>query len=380
MKKRQEFSRQMNYTLRKINEMYSELKNIEEEIDILEAIHARPNLLLERLSGLNLCGRKLNNITLFEYAVLKEIEEGQRPLCEILLNNIPDNDSGRKVKFQLLLTCVARGEQYLAGKILSQAPEMLLERGNVTDYSGRTFINVTAFELLLWALDTRHMWEMVSNCIPSGELGEAIRHNLLQQYMAVENIGVTYILNDQQYTESHYDCSPLLSALGNYIEGRDNVVISTETIPFINKLRQYYISAVGGAQRLVPAHVAQHFCEQGSVFEERLYEYDVFLRTGTVYINYGNSYSEPSWFLLINSEPGLGQKLAISRQPCSSPYGKTIGYHATPCNFPIARVVKNAYLSLERLFQVRIGDLQNIKMQLSEELNCMENTKNRLGL
>ena len=60
---------------------------------------------------------------------------------------------------------VAFGEQDEAKEMLKINPELLLHKGDVTDYSNRTFKGITAFQYALWALDW-HMWMMIKKYLP----------------------------------------------------------------------------------------------------------------------------------------------------------------------------------------------------------------------
>lgn len=50
-----------------------------------------------------------------------------------------------------LLMLVAQGQQIQAQALQAQQPNLLSQRGDVTDYSGRTFKNITAYEYAYWA-------------------------------------------------------------------------------------------------------------------------------------------------------------------------------------------------------------------------------------
>jgi hypothetical protein len=95
----------------------------------------------------------------------------------------------KKAKFQKLLEYVVRGEQDKAEAILRTEPGLLIERGDVTDYSDRTFHNVSPWECMLWAMDTRYMGQMMLACIPPGEAGDVIRRQLVAQYDAMQGGG-----------------------------------------------------------------------------------------------------------------------------------------------------------------------------------------------
>ncbi len=118
--------------------------------------------------------------------------------------------TGARVKkiTQKLLQAVANGMESRTVKVdpkphdlfvedlLRLSPEFLLEKGDFTDWGGRTFKNITAFQYALWARDFK-MIERMLKCIPVGEEGDAIRTELLRQYEQVtmpryQGGGLTY--------------------------------------------------------------------------------------------------------------------------------------------------------------------------------------------
>jgi hypothetical protein len=117
-----------------------------------------------------------------------------------------------------LLTHVARGEQDQAEAMLKENPNLLLHQGNVTDYSGRKFYNITAFQYALWAYD-RHMWNMLLKYFPGNKIEE--KDHALEQLQKLEN--------RYGYWGRHYDWGIARK-------------ISNES------------------QKLVPAHVANEYC------------------------------------------------------------------------------------------------------------------------
>lgn len=157
----------------------------------------------------------------------------------------------------ILLQSVARGEQDKAASILTSCPHLLSLRGDVTDYSGRTFKNITAFQYALWAMDT-HMCRMIISAIPDGVEGDGLRAELIHQYDELDALGVTYQLAEQTYTEQHFDFSRLLDALQTYVDRYDGW---HQEVP-INwaAINHHWCKVVGMAQRYVPAHVAQQYC------------------------------------------------------------------------------------------------------------------------
>ena len=88
-----------------------------------------------------------------------------------------------------LLQHVARGEQDAAEAMLRRQPHLLIKKGRVTDYSDRTFHAVSAWQCMLWALDTRYMGQMMLSCVPAGKEGIKIRKEMLEQLESMQGGG-----------------------------------------------------------------------------------------------------------------------------------------------------------------------------------------------
>jgi hypothetical protein len=213
-------------------------------------------------------------------------------------NNLFGTENERKLKITpKLLSAVAYGMEsrmvnvdpkptdLFARDLLIKSPEFLLERGNITDWSGRTFLNITAFEYALWAKDFK-MLEMMLSCIPKTSDGDEIRAALLEQYNKVKapikaEGGLTYTLTYERanpvdgygipirdaagnwqttsvteiHTENHFDMTPLITA---YIDYRN--------VPTWPQRDAYWIKEIGTLQRLLPIHLLQRYCEPGITF------------------------------------------------------------------------------------------------------------------
>jgi hypothetical protein len=173
-----------------------------------------------------------------------------------------------------LLEHAARGEQQQVIDLIKNDPGLLLEINTVTDYSGRTFKSLTAFQYAVWARDF-HMWEAILDCLPCDRDGESIRKELLKQYDELVHKGLTYKLNGQIYNESrHYDFKPIKDAYQAYQQYYKNV--DWEKMK-IHKLDKQYCEAtqgelmrlwlaVGQIQATLPAHVIQEYFHKNRAF------------------------------------------------------------------------------------------------------------------
>ena len=174
-----------------------------------------------------------------------------------------------------------------AADILGRYPEYLLEKSDITDWGGRTFKNITAFEYALWAKDFK-MIEMMLKCIPETEAGNEIRAGLREQYEQVTapihaGGGLTYELTydrpvqngngiplkdaaggwqtssvTETHTENHFDLNPLLNAYQDFNERYDD-----RTWP---QRDDCWIKVVGTLQRLLPINILQRYCDLDTPF------------------------------------------------------------------------------------------------------------------
>ena len=209
----------------------------------------------------------------------------------------------------LLLQSVARGEQDKAASILASCPPLLSHRGDVTDYSGRTFKNITAFQYALWAMDT-HMCRMILDAIPPGPTGDALRADLIHQYEELEADGVTYELEGQTYTnQHHFDFSPLITALQDYVDHVDGWYNTQNWA----EMERQWCTVVGLAQRYVPAHVAQEYCHPTRSFHPTPKFNERGLERSLTFHNYRNGTDMLWWPKVGSSSSVLGVDFGILR-------------------------------------------------------------------
>ncbi|AAO91584.1 Dot/Icm T4SS effector CpeA [Coxiella burnetii] len=212
---------------------------------------------------------------------------------------------------QHFLLLVVQGKQGQVEAMLKVNPALILfARGDVTDYSGQTFKNISAWEYVLWAYDS-HMYRMLFNYIPKEQ-----RPLALQQLIDLETNGIAYTLSEKVMNaereaeetretiirEAHYDFSPLIDALQTY-------VTNVERWSF-EECVEHWRKKVGGAQCMVPVHVGNEYCYPDRSFDPipRFNEKNLPRRHN--FYNYVSGADE-SWFPL--SPAGLGTNFAIMR-------------------------------------------------------------------
>jgi ankyrin repeat protein len=188
-----------------------------------------------------------------------------------------------------LLKFVAEGEQDQAEALIKKDSKLLLAAGKVTDLSGRTFDNITAFQYALWAMDY-HMWTMIQKYLPKEAQAE--------QHAALESKGTAH--------GKHFDLQPLLEALKTYVDNFDSWNW--------HQREEQWCKKVGGAQKLLPAHVVNEYCRRDRPFDPCPAEWASPLprtRAVEVFINF--NWVEGSWFTPPTPSESLGVSFALRR-------------------------------------------------------------------
>lgn len=180
-----------------------------------------------------------------------------------------------------LLTHVARGEESFVKLILDKNPSLVLQKGRVTDYAGRTFPSITAFQYALWAYD-RHMWNLILQYLSN--------QAAYQQLIDLETNGTPY--------GNFYNFQELLNALTNTTPTQFNTL-------------------VGKAERNVPMHVVNEFLQTKHSF----YPTPTFTDLTLTRTNY-NVEQCHSWFPL-STDQGLGFDYAVGRGEETLPWASS---------------------------------------------------------
>ena len=280
--------------------------------------------------------------------------DGEKDKKSILLTNWGNYRLFRpEILLDNLLQATVHGDQNKVEQIIKQSPKLLLSRRKVTDYSGRTFFNITAFEYALWALDVKYMCPAMIHCLPKNEEGEIIRKNLLQQYEMHKIHGVKYNLNGVEYIEKHFDFSCLITALTTYIANHANWAP--------DNCVAHWCKVVGLAQSMLPAHVAQHYCDrETSFYPTPDFKKDKLIRC----LNFRNflTLKDEFWFSPPINDKGLGVTFGIGgsgvRGGNSRPMLGRLGN----------KVPKADLIAIEKLIAVRIKDYELLELFLQNSL------------
>jgi hypothetical protein len=260
-----------------------------------------------------------------------------------------------------LLLQVMHGEQDKAEVILKRRPDLLMIKGTATDYSGRKF-TCTAFQYALWALDTRYMCSMMLDCLPCSPDGERIKEGLLMQLFEQTSNGIEFQLDTRTVREKHYDFTPLLNALKTYVDNYDHWFAASNWA----EMTRQWNEVVGLAQRYVPAHVAQHYCDPDETFYPTPnFNKPQFARVLHFY-NY-RSVVESHWFSpIISSNHGLGVDFGIARGARAASACNA----GARCGLPLRRGVlwHSDFMAVTALSQIRTKDLEPLRERLQRPL------------
>jgi hypothetical protein len=245
----------------------------------------------------------------------------------------------------LLLMAVPRGKQNEAERIVDMHPELQLEPGTLTDYAGRIFMNITAYEYAYWAKDT-HMC-----CMLEKHMSSEIKAEMLKRCENIEKNGLTYIQQGVKVTGSkHFDFTPLKTALQNYIDGYSHWCKRNNW----TAMRAAWMQ-VGLAQHNLPVHVLNEYCRKDRSFDPKpTFKEDSLPRELTFY----SLTTETEQSLLPFIVAGrLGVDLALTRMNCGTAQGASVRVW----------IPKLDLEAINQLDKVRTNDLALLRNQLRLE-------------
>ena len=260
-----------------------------------------------------------------------------------------------------LLMLVVHGEQEPAAHMLAGKAALLLERADVTDYSGRTFKHITAYEYAYWAKDT-HMCRMLE-----AHMDAKTKEAMLEKVTAIDTVGLTYEQGGRVVKHSkHFDLmldpsveggqpikGPLLQALQDYVTGYD----AWDAANNYDAMRAAWM-VVGLAQRDLPVHVINEYCRPDRSFHPLpAFNEDQLPRILTYY-NISTVGDVPLFPLVVDSPRAvLGVDLAILRLSAVRAEGR--GGAVAP-----GRVAGLDLAAVSRLDEVRTRDLTQSRENL----------------
>ncbi|HAT8179865.1 TPA: F-box protein [Legionella pneumophila] len=249
-----------------------------------------------------------------------------------------------------ILLHVVRGEHETVKAMLEENIDLIYRKHKVTDCSGRTF-NISAFEYALWALD-KHMWTLMLECISKDKKGNEVLQILLGQYKNVSTKGVTYTLHGETITENHFDFE-------NTIVKELQTQVNSINVPGEKNwgaINKQWREGVGGAQRLLPAHVVYEYCS-----DEPFHPMPKFTaqpKSSKQFYNWITRKDE-NWFDL-NSKLGVDFAIYKGRHEGVQP--------AVSCAEVARPKTHRELIAIKALCKVRKEDFLNLKSRLEKQM------------
>ncbi len=159
-----------------------------------------------------------------------------------------------RLRVTQLLVHVVRGQQDEADALLKNHPQLLLERGDVTDCSGRLFKKISAYEYAYWALDT-YMCRMLEKHIMALEPSsrEKTKAIMLERIDKIEKDKLSYRQAGITKSSRHFSFEPCKNTLEEY-STLDQFDMETDDRK-VGLWRQ-----LGTEQLDFPVHVANEYC------------------------------------------------------------------------------------------------------------------------
>ena len=233
--------------------------------------------------------------------------------------------------------------------MLQKDPQLMHQRGRVTDCSERTFPSVSGFEYALWALD-KHMWTMMMTCISSNEEGRKIRSALSAQYHQVKTIGIMYTLDGRTLTEPHFDFkNTLIRELQTQADS-----IGAPGYKDWQAIDRQWREGVGGAQKLLPMHVVEEYCAKTPFYP--VPEFSTPPHPTREF--YNQTLLGPQKWFCADSE--LGQRFAIFKGKARIAFAYTA--------LCLAHRVADDLDALKAFYEIRTQDFIALKTQLEHAL------------
>ncbi|WP_147292375.1 hypothetical protein [Legionella hackeliae] len=185
---------------------------------------------------------------------------------------------------------------------------------------------------------------MMLQCLPQNEEGEAMRVELLTQFEEVKSHGVIYRLMGELHRETQYNFS-VLHALNNYV-----AYFEEHGLDIFEQMDKSLV--IGYEQKLIPAHIAQHYCELAVPFwPTPSFKHDHLKRMLTV------AYSG-DWYSTANEETAY------------HPVTKEKQRYAMSTRFLTLIEAKIDARALEELQKVRLEDLNALHLNLQKPIHC----------
>lgn len=254
-----------------------------------------------------------------------------------------------------LLVCVATGEQVKVETLFQKKiPELMLKKTTFIDYSGRTF-NCTAYEYAYWAKDT-HMCRMLEKYMDADT-----KCQVLQRIDAIEKDGLEYIQHGNKCCTKHFDLTPLVDALKEYVYGYRKWEATNNYDAMIAAWMK-----VGLAQRDVPVHVINEYCRPDRSFDPTPeFNEDELPRVVSFY-NYNTVSIDAVFPLVLSNSSGLGVNCGLLRgwSACRAEEGVEAEGRGWQLIHGVGRAAQVDVAAVSYLDEVRTADLTHSRENL----------------
>lgn len=150
-------------------------------------------------------------------------------------------------QLNILLDLVGWGKQDIAELILKANQDLANRKGNLTDCSGRTWKNITAYQYAILALDY-HMWNMIKKYLKQEDAFKQIEE-ITEKAILNENEG--WIINSNNFDWPAISWFPLINALQIYVANFNKWSYE--------QLVEHWLQLVGGAQLILPSHIINEY-------------------------------------------------------------------------------------------------------------------------
>lgn len=262
-----------------------------------------------------------------------------------------------------LLHHVVRSEHDAAVAILNNDVNLIFKKGRVTDCSGRTFKNISAFQYALWALD-KHLWMRMLICVCQNEGAEKIRAKLHAHYQQIKTTGAFYKLNGKKINETHFSFERVIKAMQTQVE-----YINAPGWNNRQAIAKQWREEVGSEQRLFPMHVVHEYCSPNSFRNLPLFTSRP--EPSTKFFNLQTQRDE-NWFnsklgvdlAIFKGVDGVGttNRLRFTTRTFGGPEGKKAG----------PGIIRHEIAALKKLAATRKEEFNNLEAQLNTFLEHSE--------